>query len=108
MGQAAIACSHRVEVADRPAACPLHFSAVDFRSNSPDDLLGHLVLQIENVLHQAVKPIRPEVRAGRDIDELPADPQAIACRSYTAFEHVAYAKLVPNLLDVDGFAFVDK
>ena len=74
MGQATVIRSHRVDIADRSSACPLDLGTIDFRCNRADDLLGNLVLQIENIIQGAVKPIGPEVGARRDIDELPVDP----------------------------------
>jgi hypothetical protein len=35
-----------------------------------------------------------------------SDANAISCLSDAALEHVANAKFAPNLLDIDGFAFV--
>jgi len=76
MRQATIICRHGVDVADRASTCPLHLGTVNLRGDGSHHLLRHLVLQIENIVQGALKSIRPEVRSDRDINELPADPQA--------------------------------
>jgi hypothetical protein len=73
-----------------------------------DNACGHLVLEIENVLQAAVETIRPQMRAGRRIDQLPGDAHLVSRFSNAAFKHVAYAKLATDLLDIDRLAFVGK
>jgi len=67
MGQASVICRHCINIAGWLSACPLHLGSVDFRRDGSHHLLRHLVLQIEDVVEQPVKTVRPEVRAGRGI-----------------------------------------
>src|SRR3546814_17502260 len=69
-----------------------------FRS---DDVCGHLVLQLENVVDPTFKPFRPEVLAGGGVDKLPRDPYAALGFAQAALEDVAHPQLPPNLLLVD-------
>src|SRR6478672_7367817 len=105
MGQAAVECRYRIDVADWSSTCPLNLCAVKFRCYGADHLLRDLVLQIENVLQRAVKPVRPEVRAGRNVNELSGDPQAGSRLAHAAFEHIPHAEFATDLFDVDGLAF---
>src|SRR5271167_2834741 len=67
---------------------------------------GHLVLQIEQVFERTLKAIRPQMRAGRAIDELPGDTHAVRLLADAAFEHVTDTQLARRLLDTHGAAFV--
>ena len=44
----------------------------------------------------------------RSVDQLPGNADSIASFAHTAFEHIANAKFTPDLLYVDGLAFVSK
>ena len=57
------------------------------------DLLHDLVLQGKDVLERPVIPLRPEVIAGRGIDQLRGDPHLVVCFAYAAFQHVPHAQL---------------
>src|SRR3954470_24131330 len=48
----------------------------------------------------------PQVGAGRSINQLSSDPQPRAYLAHAAFQHIAYAKLTSDLLDVYGLPFV--
>src|SRR6185437_16334545 len=48
------------------------------------------------------------MRAGLRFDELSGDADAVARLAHAAFEHIAYAELAPDALDVDGLALVDE
>src|SRR3546814_20990965 len=69
-----------------------------FRS---DDVCGHLVLQLENVVDPTFKPFRPEVLAGGGVDKLPRDPHAALGFAQAALEDVAHPQLLPYLLLID-------
>ena len=45
--------------------------------DSRDDLLCQLVLQFEDIFDGAVEAVRPQVRAGRRVDELSGDAQPV-------------------------------
>src|SRR5439155_537520 len=84
----------------------LDFRAANARFDDPDDGLGDLVLEVEDVFQDAVIFVGPNVRAGLSLDELSRDAQAIAAFAQAALEHVANAELAPDLLDVDDLALV--
>src|SRR6478672_4876506 len=56
----------------------------------PDNTLGHLVLQIEDVAETTIKPVYPKMRPSGGIDELSRDAHP-ACRFANApFQHVTH------------------
>ena len=63
-----------------------------------------LVLQLEQVGHVFLEAIGPEMRAGRRIDQLRVDAHAVLVTLHRAFEHVAHAEFLADLLGVDGLA----
>ena len=77
-----------------------------FGRDRADDARRHLVLQIEDVLELAVEAVRPEMRAGCGIDELPGDAHPVCRLAHAAFEHVAHPELAADLLHVHGPALV--
>ena len=46
------------------------------------------------------------MRAGGYVDQLASDTDPIAALAHRAFEHVAHAKLAPDLLHIDGLSLV--
>ena len=66
------------------------------------DALGDLVLEVEEVVDDAVIGIGPEMRAACRIDELRGDAHAVAGLAQAALEHVADAELARDLAHVDG------
>src|SRR5215831_21263460 len=54
-----------------------------------DNLLRDPVLQLENVVEVAVKPIRPHVAAVQAVDQLCRQPDMVAALSDAALQHVA-------------------
>ena len=84
------------------------FGGVKLRLDRGDDRLGDLVLHGEHVGEVAVVALGPEMAAGGDVVELRGDAHAVAALAHAAFEHVADAELVGDLLHVDGLALVDE
>ena len=48
------------------------------------------------------------MRAGGRVDQLSGDPHPPAGFAHRAFEHIAHAKLSPDLLHIDGLALVSE
>ena len=69
-----------------------------------DDRLRNLVLQREDVVEVAVVALRPQVAAGRAVDQLRGDAHALAGLAHAALEHVADPELPRELPDVDVLA----
>src|SRR5262249_1742892 len=71
----------------------LDLGAANARLDDPDDRRGDLVLEVEDVFHDAVVSVGPDMLAGLRIDELTGDAHAIAALAHAAFEDVADAEL---------------
>ena len=69
------------------------FRGVELRFDGGDNALGDLVLDGEDVGEVAVVALCPDVVAGRRVDKLRGDAQALAGLAHAAFEHVAHAEL---------------
>src|SRR3982074_2307133 len=67
----------------------------------PDNALGHLVLQTEDVAEPAIKPVCPKMCPSGGIDELSRDAHSLCRFANTPFQHVAHPKLAPDHLHVD-------
>jgi hypothetical protein len=61
------------------------------------NLARDLVLHLEDVLHLAVVPLRPQRKVGARVDELRVDPQAAAGPAQAAREHVGGRQLLADL-----------
>src|ERR1700681_2010586 len=72
----------------------------------PDNVLGHLVLQSEDVAEPTIKPFRPKMGPSGGIDELSRDAHSICRFANAPFQHVAHPKLAPHLLNVNGAPLV--
>ena len=73
-----------------------------------DYTIGNLVLHGKGIREVAVVALTPQMGAGRRLDELCGDPYAVTRLAHTTLEHIAYAQISPNLLDVDSFPLVDE
>ena len=62
-----------------------------------DDGARDLVLEVEDVLEVAIVALRPEVKAGRGVDQLRIDPDPVRRAPDAAFEHVADPQVVGDL-----------
>src|ERR1041384_4689647 len=67
----------------------------------PDNPLGHLGLQIEDVAEPAIEPVCPKMCSSGGIDELSRDAHSICCFANATFQHVAHTELASDLLHVD-------
>jgi len=76
------------------------------RLDHAGDTRCHLVLKVEHIFQRAVKPVGPKMRSAQRVDQLPGDPHPVAAFAHRTFEHVAHAKLAPDLLYIDGLALV--
>ena len=64
----------------------------------------HLILQLEQVGDVFLEAVGPEMRAGVRIDELGVDAHAVLVALHRAFEHIAHAELLADILGVDVLA----
>ena len=65
-----------------------------------------LILQLEQVGHVFLEAVGPEMRAGFGVDELRVDAHPVLVALHRAFEHIADAELLADLLGVDVLALV--
>ena len=101
----------QIEVIGVEAFGPLALRALDLgatkiRLDDSDDARGDLVLQIEHVFERAVELVGPKMRAGLGLDQLGRDAQPAARLAHAALQHIAHAKLAPDLPDIDRLALV--
>src|SRR5215470_17025692 len=71
-----------------------------------DNRARYLVLNSEDVDEFAVVSLGPTVRAGRGIDELRRDADAVAAAPNAALQYISCAQLPPDLPDIDRLALV--
>jgi membrane-associated phospholipid phosphatase len=90
------------------AARSLDLCRAHRRLDCADHSFGDPVLQIENIGHRAVVPVRPKMVSRRSIDELSGDTDAIAGLAHASFDQIAHAKLAARLLGGDHLSFVGK
>ena len=95
-----------VQAFRRLALGALDLGPFELRRDRADDAFRDLVLQFEDVVERAFEALRPEMRAGRGVDQLPGDAHPVAGLAHAAFQHVAHAKLAADLLHVHGPALV--
>src|SRR6185437_14362028 len=86
-----------VEALGRLAAGADIFRRVKLRLDGGDDGLGDLVLHGEYVGKLAVVTLRPDMAAGRDIDELNGDAHAAAVLAHAALDHIIDAEFTGEL-----------
>src|SRR6266478_81287 len=93
-------------VADGVGNCQISLCEFVVRIDCADDVIGNTVLQLENVVECALKPISPDMPARRRLDQLPGDPHPPASTPDTPLQYVAHTQLAPYLLDVDRATLV--
>src|SRR5712692_2494910 len=108
MPQPALISGPGIKAFGRPAHRALSLSLGNGRSDGNCYCLGDLVLHRKDVREIAVVALGPDVVAGFGLDQLRGDADAVAGFTQAAFEHVAHAKLAPDLAKVRGFALVGK
>ena len=64
----------------------------------------HLILQLEEIGHVLLEPVGPQMRARFGVDELRVDAHPVLIALHRAFEHIANAELLADLLGVDALA----
>ena len=64
------------------------------------------IFQLEQVGHVLLEPVSPQMCAGFGVDKLRVDAHPILIALHRAFEHVANAELLADLLRVDISALV--
>jgi hypothetical protein len=79
---------------------------LQLRRDRADDPRRHLILQLEDVGQLAVEPVRPQMRAGRRLDQLTGDAQPVVGLARASFEDVSHAELAADLPYVDRAALV--
>src|SRR3972149_10863116 len=79
---------------------------VDVGLDTADHAAGDLVLDREHVVERPIVALRPQVIAGRRLDELPGDPDPVAALSDAAFEDVPNPELASDLADIHVPALV--
>src|SRR5215472_8191107 len=89
------------------AACNrLQFLREQIHLEGNDDALRYLVLQGENVAKVSVIPLRPEVAAGRAVDELHIDPDPIRRLANAPLKEISHVQPLSDLRDLHRLAFV--
>jgi hypothetical protein len=89
----------------------LRLRALNFRRDDPrrdraGNLIGHFVLDGENVFERPVITISPDVMPVGSVDQLRVDADTVPCFPYAALKHVTDAKFAPDLPNVDRLALV--
>ena len=97
-----------IEIFGTFAFSPFDFGASHAGFDCRDSAQGYLVLQCKYVVHRTVVALGPDMSAGLRVDQLGCDPHAAGRFAHAAFEHVAHAELMADLLDVYGSALVGK
>ena len=64
----------------------------------------HLILQLEEIGDAFLEPIGPEMRAGLAINKLRVDAHPVLVALHRAFEDIAHAQFLADLLGVDVLA----
>src|SRR5205809_5637911 len=84
-----------------PCADRLHM-----HRKQPHDRSGDLVLDRKGVFEFAIVALSPAMDAGRGVDRLGIDTNAVAGATNAALQHVARTKLARDLAHVDALALV--
>ena len=95
-----------VELLGRLLSRPFELGLLESRGDQSHYTGGDLILQAEHVLEPAFEPVRPDMSAGRSLDQLAGNANPVAYPADTALEHVAYPEFAPDLLDIDGLSLV--
>ena len=74
-------------------------------SSEPRD---DFVLHVEEVDHRLVEALGPEVSAGLGVDELRIDANPVGAALHGAFEHIANAELLADLLQIQTLPLVSE
>ena len=85
---------------------PIDFSTVHMGHENRDNRTRNLVLDREHVVKLAVVSVGPPVGAGRGLDKLRRDADALAAPPNAPLEQVARTQLPPDLPEIDRLALV--
>src|SRR3954452_3701489 len=78
------------------------------RLKRADHAQGDVVLECKYVVELAVIAFRPEMRAAFGLDQLGADPYALARLANASLQHISHAQVAPRLFGVYGPTLVGK
>src|SRR6476661_8808288 len=84
----------------------LGLGLVDVHRKHRHDPSGDFVLDRKGVLEFAIVALGPKMGTGGGVDQLGTDADAVAGAANAALQHVARAKLAPDLPHVYGLALV--
>jgi len=65
-------------------------------------------LQREQICHNAVEPLRPEMRVALGINQLGVDADFVARPPDASLQHIAHAKLAADLLGINPLALISE
>src|SRR3984893_13021599 len=90
----------------RPLGDALALEFEELRLDRAGDRVSYLVLQLEQIGEGAIVPLGHYVMVRVGLDQLHGDAHPTARFAHAAFEDIAHAQFLANLLDVDGLALV--
>ena len=93
-----------VEIVRPFALDTLDLRIAQTRLNRTDRTQRDFVLKGQNIVELAVVAFRPKMNAGFGLDELRADPDALARLTYTTFQYVAHTQLATDPLHVHSLS----
>ena len=76
--------------------------------DSPHNAIGNTILQSKHVLYISFEPFGPNMRASFAINKLRCDAYPVCCLSYTTFQDISNAKLLPDLPCVDRLSLISE
>src|SRR5215468_10913508 len=94
------------EIAGARSAGLQSLGTLDLWCDRDDDGSCYLLLYCKDVLQHAVVALRPDVIASQRVDQLAGHTYPIGRFTHAAFQHVADAKFLADLLDDGRLAFV--
>src|SRR5262249_37079666 len=68
----------------------------------------NFILHIKQIGHDFIEALGPEMRAALGVNKLHIDATPIAGTLNAALQHIRYVQFAPDLLNVEGLAFVSK
>ena len=92
-----------IDALRRLAANARRFGDKDLRPDRTDDLVGDVVLQLEDIGQLAIVSVRPQMHAVRGIDQLSGDAHPAGGLAHAALENVPDAELACDVANVDRF-----
>ena len=98
----------RVHAVRRLAPGTKILRGIELRFDRRDDGFGDLVLHREHVGEIAVVAVRPDVAAGGGVVKLRGDTHAVAAFAHAAFDDIADAELLGDLLHMDRLALINE